>query len=60
MNQNLTVYQLLHDMTDEEVSKLSTALLRIKEVDLLGDGLLRELWEAVNFEDLSRIAANQE
>ena len=60
MNQNLTVYQMLHDMTDEEVGKLSTALLRIKEVDLLGDGLLRELWEAVNFEDLSRIAANQE
>ena len=52
MNQNLTVYQMLEEMTDAEVA----ALCRLKDIVCLGDGLLRELCEAASFEYLSRLA----
>lgn len=45
-----TVGDLLHWMTNEEVGKLYTALLRIDEVHLLGNGLLKDLWLEVKDE----------
>ena len=47
---DLTVGNMLHAMSDEEIGKLYTALLRIDEVNLLGDGLLKDLWLVVKAE----------
>ena len=47
---DLTVKEMLHLMTDEEVGKLYTALLRIDEVNLLGTAVLKDLWTAVKAE----------
>jgi hypothetical protein len=48
--EKVTVDMLLHSMKNEEIGKLYTALLRIDEVNLLGDGLLKELWLRVKDE----------
>ena len=52
--EKMTVDMLLHSMKNEEIGKLYTALLRIDEVNLLGDGLLKELWLHVKDECESR------
>ena len=52
--EKMTVDTLLHSMKNEEIGKLYTALLRIDEVNLLGDGLLKELWLNVKDECESR------
>ena len=54
ITENMTVDTLLHSMKDEEIGRLYTALLRIDEVNLLGDGLLKELWLRVKDECESR------
>ncbi len=46
--EKMTVEELLHSMTRTEIGKLYMALLRIDEVQLLGDGLLMELFKVVS------------
>jgi len=46
----MTVETMLHSMSNEEIGKLYTALLRIDEVNLLGDGLLKDLFTFVKAE----------
>jgi len=48
--ENITVNTLLHSMSNEEIGRLYTALLRIDEVNLLGDGLLKDLFTFVKAE----------
>ena len=50
----MNVYDLIHTLTDEELGKLYTALLRIDEVNLLGDGNLKKLFQAVKDEGDAR------
>ena len=50
----MNVYDLIHTLTDEELGKLYTALLRIDEVNLLGDGNLKKLFQAVDDEGHAR------
>ena len=52
--EKMTVEELLHSMTRDEVGKLYMALLRIDEVQLLGDGLLMKLFKVVENEGLLR------
>ncbi len=52
--EKMTVEELLHSMTRTEIGKLYMALLRIDEVQLLGDGLLMKLFKVVENEGLLR------
>jgi len=52
--EKMTVEELLHSMTQDEIGKLYMALLRIDEVQLLGDGLLMKLFKAVDDEGVRR------
>lgn len=45
--QNMTVFEMISLMTKEERSKLYEALLHIDKVELLGNGLLRDLFKMV-------------